>query len=104
MDRLTADASLDGVDCVNQRLPLSLSERAVADEGIDLIDERVELVAGRARLIVIELNNYLLDLVDQPITLVLGQRACGDQRLDLADEQIEVLLWRASDLNARLTL
>jgi len=103
-ERLTPDVGLDGVDCVNQRLPLSLSERAVVDKAADLIDEGVEPVAGRARLTLIELGNYSVDLVNQPITLVLRQRACGDQSLDLADEQREVLLWRASDLNARLAL
>ena len=61
----TADVGLDGIRSVNQRLPLRRGERAVVDETVDLIDEGVELIAGRARLTAINLDHYLVDLVNQ---------------------------------------
>ena len=43
---VTCEVSLQGVRCLNEHLPLSLGKRAVLDEGVDLIDEGIQLVAG----------------------------------------------------------
>src|SRR6185369_1445479 len=52
----TAAVGLDGIRCINQSLPLSLSERVIVDERVDLIGEGVYLATSRARLTFIELD------------------------------------------------
>ena len=46
----TTVAGADGIGGVNQRLPLTLSQRAVVDEGVDLVDEGTELTASSVGL------------------------------------------------------
>jgi len=64
------------------------------DESVDLVDEGAKLVAGRVRLIVIELENDLVELVNQPITLVLRERATHNKCLDLSNERCDLVLGR----------
>jgi len=45
-------------------LSLGLCERAVVDEGVHLIDDHAELVAGRAHLARIKFGCDLVELID----------------------------------------
>src|SRR5436305_5796828 len=85
--RLTAHARLDGIRRVQQRLPLGGRESAIADIGVELIDEGAQLATGRGDLPRFQLDEGLSELGDQRIGLVLRQRALRDQCVDLSDER-----------------
>ena len=55
--RLTTDVGLDGIRCIDQRLPLGRRERPGVDEALDLIDEGIELATRRVGLPPIELGD-----------------------------------------------
>ena len=63
-EELTTEIYFYGVSCIDQRLPLRLSEHAAVDKRLDLIDEGAHLVAGRACLMGSELGNDLVEFVD----------------------------------------
>ena len=74
-------------------MPLTRSERATVDEGIDLANERAELITGRGRLAVITLGPDFLKLADQPSELILGETATCFERLHLSNERVNWVNW-----------
>ena len=91
-EELTTKIYFYGVSCIDQRLPLRLSEGSVVDQGLNLIDEGAQLVAGRTCLTDSELGNDLVELVDQAVTLILRERAIRDQCFDLSNQRCDLIL------------
>ena len=85
----TTAAGLYGVRRCNQFLSLTRSERAVVDKGLNLIDERAELITCCSRRAVIDLALDLLKLIDQAIALTLFEAAFVNQCLHLSNERAD---------------
>jgi hypothetical protein len=75
-------------------------ESAIADVGVELIDEGAELAAGRGGLPRIQLGDDLIELCDQRVGLVLRQRTPRDQGVDLSDERRDLVLGRGRGLES----
>lgn len=67
---LTTDLRSDVIGGGDKRLPLLWGERPRVDEGVDLIDEGIELVAGCAHLPGVELGDDAVEFGDQARSLL----------------------------------